>query len=197
MRQTSRGAAGLLATAALGATLLAGCGGSSSKKEGGTVSASAYVSQVCSSLASWYNGIQERGSKIESQLGPHTTSQQGKTVLESFVSTSVADTEGVINALRSAGTPAVSNGAKVAAGLIGAFEHARGTFEGLQSRVAHMSSLSDHAVLEEEAKRIRNSVQTAPLTLATGVASVTSPELDKAASESQTCKSVGAHAKPS
>ncbi len=178
--------------------MLAGCGGSSSKKpEGGSVSAATYVGQVCTSLASWYNGIQKRASQIEGEIGPHTTPSQGKTILEGFVSTSVAETEGVVNALRSAGTPDVANGQKVASGLVSAFERAQGTFEGLQSRVGHLSSLSNHAVLEEESKRIRNSVQTAPLTLATGVASVSSPELDKAAAESQTCKGVGAQPKPS
>ncbi len=177
--------------------MLAGCGGSGSKPEGGSVSAAAYVGQVCTSLASWYNGIQKRAAKIEGEIGPHTTPDQGKTILESFVSTSVADTEGVVNALRSAGTPDVANGQKVAAGLVSAFKGAQGTFEGLQSRVGHLSSFSNHAALEEEAKHIRNSVQTAPLTLATGVASVSSPELDKAAAESRTCKGVGAKAKPS
>jgi hypothetical protein len=198
MRQSLRGSAGLLAVAVFSAAVLVGCGSSGSKPEGGgSVSAAAYVGQVCTSLASWYNGIQSRGSKIESEIGPHTTPQQSRTVLESFISTSVADTESVVNSLRSAGTPDVANGQKVADGLVSAFEKAKFTFEGLQSRVAHMSSLSDHATLEEEAKRIRNSVEAAPLTLATGVASVSSAELNKAAAESNTCKNVGGHSKPS
>jgi hypothetical protein len=183
---------GALLGIAAALTLIAGCG-SSAKKEG-TVSASAYVGQVCTSVATWLHGIQTRSSNLEAMLGKRANPAEGKLALEQFVAGSLADTETAARTMRAAGIPQVANGQKIATALVGAFERAAGTLKRLKARAAALSTRSASA-FAGEAKQIGSSVQALPLTLGSGVSSLNSSELDKAAGESQTCKSVGARAK--
>jgi hypothetical protein len=192
MLNRGRRPAVLLATAAVAAVPLAACGGGSSKS--GTVSASSYVGQLCISAASWLKGMEAKTSSLEGELGSNVTPTEKKRVLESLVSTAVADTEAVVNALRTAGVPEVNNGKHISELVVSSFEGISSRLAGLQSQVASLPT-NDPAAFEEQAKKIREQVREAPLRLGIGVAGVNSPELEKAASESAVCKSVGAHTK--
>jgi hypothetical protein len=186
----SRRSAILLAIAVGGAGLLAGCGGSSSKK--GTVPASAYVGQLCTSASTWLKGIEARTSTFEGELA-HATPAEGKRVLESLVSSAVADTETVVSSMRAAGVPDVNNGQHISAQVVSSFEGITSKLAALQPQVAALNTSSGE--LHEAAKHIGGSVREAPLRLGIGLAGLTSPELEKAAAESSICKSVGARSK--
>jgi hypothetical protein len=184
-RRTAWLAIGLLALA-----LIVGCGGS---KKRGTVSASVYVGQVCYSVATWLQSLHSRGETLNTQLSS-TAPPQGKRDLENFVGLSVTDTGTVVDALRGVGAPDVSNGQKIAGDLVTSFESAKGSLARTQTEAALVAT-SNAKAFEAAAKQIGKSVRDVPITLASGLAAVSSPELDKAASESPVCKSVGAHVK--
>lgn len=191
----ARRPATLLATAAVAAVPLAACG--SSKPQTGTVSPTSYIGQLCTSTASWLQGIEARSSTIESELtAAHVTPQNGKRILETLVSTAVSDTESVVTALRTAGVPEVKNGKHISEVVVTSFEGIGSRLAGLQSQIAAMPT-DNPAAFQHAAKGIREEVREAPLRLGIGVAGVNSPELEKAASESAVCKSVGARAKSS
>jgi hypothetical protein len=182
----------VLALAAFAAVPLAACGSSNNKS--GTVSASSYIGQLCTSTASWLRGIEAKSGALEGELGPNVTPVEKKRVLEAFVSTAVSDTESVVTALRTAGVPEVENGKHVSELVVTSFEGVSQHLAALQPQVANLST-NDPAAMEEQAKKIRETVREAPLRLGLGVAAVNSRELEKAASESNVCKSVGARAK--
>ncbi|MHB8492548.1 MAG: hypothetical protein ACYDA6_10115, partial [Solirubrobacteraceae bacterium] len=105
-----------LAATSIVALLVAGCGSTSSNT--GTVSATSYVGQVCTSVATWVQAIQTRAAELERQSAARQAAASTKKELEAFVSNSIADTETAVNALRSAGVPNVSNGPKLSTALI-------------------------------------------------------------------------------
>lgn len=188
----SRNRIAWLALATVALLAATGCGGSGTKT--GTVSANTYAGQVCTSLAGWLRDIQTRASGLESELGTHPSPSNGKSVLERFMGVAVADTENATSSLRGAGVPNVKNGKKISTALVEAFERAQRTLKGMQSKLSSMSATSA-AALRAEARRISDGVQALPLDLTTGLANLSSSELDKAASESAACRSVGARPK--
>jgi hypothetical protein len=175
---------------------LAGCGSSSSSSSAGTVPASNYIGQLCTSAASWFRGIEAHTSSLEGELGGHATPAESKRAVESLVSSAVSDTESVVTALRTAGVPDVHEGKKISGLVLSSFEGITTHLAGLQSQVAGLPTNNPPA-FHSEALKIRESVREAPLRLGVGIAGVNSPELQKAAAESNVCKSVGARAKTS
>jgi hypothetical protein len=180
----------LLAIAATAVGLLAGCG--SSNKKAGTVSASSYVGQLCTSAAAWLHSIQARTGSLETEIAS-TSAAQGKRLLEAAVTGAVADTQTVVSSMRAAGVPKVNNGQQIATTVVSSFEGVTSRLAGLQPQIAGMPS--NPVAFQAAVKRINGAVREAPLRLGLGVAAINSPELDKAASESAICKSVGARSK--
>lgn len=194
-----RKATTLLAAGAMSVVLLTGCGSSSSNSStpAGTVSASNYIGQVCTSVVTWYKSISAHTNALESQLGPTVAPATSKTALTNFLSVSVSDTESVVSALHGAGIPAVKNGTKIATDLESAFEAADTTLKGLQPQVAAIATANtagNRKLAEATSKRVTAATHALPLTLS-ALGGVSSPELDKATGESPACKAVGAHAK--
>jgi hypothetical protein len=177
--------------AAIVAGSLAGCGSSGSST--GTVSASSYIGQLCTSTASWLKQLEHHNATLESELGG-VPPAQGKRVLESLITNSVSGTENVVTSLRTAGVPDVNNGKKISQTVVASFEGISNRLASLQPQVAAIPT-NDTAAYDAATKKIREAVREAPLRLGLGVAAVNSPELEKAASESAVCKSVGARSK--
>jgi hypothetical protein len=177
--------------AAIVAGALAGCG--SSSNHSGTVSASSYIGQLCTSTAGWLKGIEHHNATLENELAG-VSPAQGKHALEMLITNSVSDTENVVTALRVAGVPDVNNGKKISQTVVSSFEGISNRLASLQAQVAAIPT-NNTAAYVAATKKIRETVREAPLRLGLGVASVNSPELEKAASESAVCKSVGARSK--
>jgi hypothetical protein len=186
-----------LAAASLAVAVLAGCGSSSSTPPAGTVAASAYVGQFCTSVVSWYRGLSVHSSTLNNELAAAPKPAATKKSLESFLSVSITDTEGVVSSLRGAGVPDVKNGSSVSKTLVSAFESAESALKALQPSVATISS-SDSAASEQQAasvgKHVSEAVKAIPLSFA-ALGTVKSPELVSAIKTSSACKSVGAQEK--
>jgi D-ribose pyranose/furanose isomerase RbsD len=154
------------------------------------VTPASYVAQVCTSLSTWFRDADTRAAQLETQVAT-TNPQRGKSILESALSVSVADTQTAVSALQAAGTPQVANGQKIATALIQGIERNLTTLQGLQPEVAATSATNAEAV-RQQAARVAKSIQQGLSSLAAGQTPISSPELAKTAAASQTCKSVGA-----
>jgi hypothetical protein len=185
-----RGTAALLTAAALSVAIVSGCGGSSKKTVAGNTSPSSYVSQVCTSLSTWFRNADSRAAQLETQVAT-TTPQRGKQTLESTVAISLADTQTAISALQAAGTPTVQNGQKIATALIQGIERNQATLQALQPEVA-ATPANDGEAVRQQASHVAKTIQSGLSSLAAGTTTLSSPELAKVAAASQTCKSVGA-----
>jgi D-ribose pyranose/furanose isomerase RbsD len=177
----------LLASGLLGFGLITACGGSNKT---GNVSPASYVSQVCTSLATWFRNANARAAQIETQVA-NTTPQRGKSILESTLSISVADAQTAISALQAAGVPHVENGQKIATTLIQGIERNQSTLQALQPEVAAVSPTDAEAV-RRQAHNVAKTIESGLSSLASGTTAITSPELARSAARSETCKSVGA-----
>jgi hypothetical protein len=104
---------------ALAAIVIGGCGSSQSG-----VSPGAYVRSVCTSLRTWSAGIKAAGTQLQAAATGTTSLGKGKLQYEAFVRTLVSDTGLVVGELKAAGTPAVSNGKRIADVLVQAFSQA-------------------------------------------------------------------------
>jgi hypothetical protein len=175
------------ALALVTACLLAACG---SGNKPGTVSAGSYASQVCTSVGTWLRGIEASSAQISRQLRGGSTSQNAKRALEALVGSAVADSERVVDSLRAAGVPDVSNGKTISASLIGAFEHATAELQTLKGQVAHLST--EPARFRAGALQLSASLQRSLGSIGSGLASLHSPALQKAAGTSAACRNLGA-----
>ena len=184
------------AVAALAVVLLAalaagGCGGSGSKNSSEKSSPEAYVNRVCSSVGQWLRSVENGSAQIGRELTPGSTPAHAKQALETLMRNSVADSESVVAGLRAAGTPDVANGEQIAAALVGSFEQATTALRGVETQVKALPTNDPNAFLVA-AKRLGNSVQSSLSSIGSGLSSLRSSELQKAAAKSEECKNLGA-----
>jgi hypothetical protein len=177
-------AAGLLAL-----TAVAGCGGSGNASDTKT-SASAYVTQVCTSVGTWLRSLEISSAQIGKQLTPGTTPTRAKQALEGLMASSVADSEHVVSGLRSAGTPEVPQGGAIATAVVSSFQQATTVLQGLQTQVKGLPTENPHAFLAA-AQQIGSTVKGSLSSIGGGLASLHSPELQHAANKSSACKNLG------
>lgn len=170
--------------------LLAACGGSG--KKAATVSATSYVSQVCTSVGTWLHGIEASSAQISQQLKTGSTPQAAKRALETLVGNAVGDSERVVASLRAAGVPDVANGKTISGTIVAAFEHATGELQGLAAQVKRLST--ERAKFSSGARRMSASLQRSLGGIGSGLQGLHSPALEQAAGQSAACKSLGAAA---
>jgi len=106
-----------LCTVALSA---AGCG--SSAPSG--VSPGAYVKSVCTSLRTWYDGVNAASSRLQASGAAATSLLTGKQEYQAFVGSLLAGTKQATTQLEAAGVPAVSDGKQISASIVQAFRQA-------------------------------------------------------------------------
>jgi hypothetical protein len=169
----------------------AGCGGSSGNKSNGKVTPEAYVNQVCASVGQWLRAVEGSSTQISRELTPGSTPAHAKQALESLMSSSVADSERVVSGLQAAGTPEVANGEQIAAGLVGSFDQATKALRNVETQVKALPTNDSRSFLTA-AKQVDGSIQSSLSSIGTGLSSLRSPELQKAAAKSQACKNLGA-----
>lgn len=151
---------------------------------------SSYVAQVCTSLSTWFRNANTRAAQLETEVAT-TSAQRGKSILESALAVSVADTQTAVSALQAAGTPQVQNGEKIAVALVQGVERNLSTLQALQPEVA-ATPATDAEAVRQQASHVARTIQSGLSSLAAGQTPISSPELAKTAAASQTCKSVGA-----
>jgi hypothetical protein len=177
-----------LAVALVATTPLTSCGGSSKR-----TSASAYVDEVCSSVGTWLHSVETRSAEFGRQLGPGSTPSKAKQALEGLISSSVADSEHVVDGLRGAGTPDVPEGEKIASAVVGSFQQAASALRGVQGQIKALPTSEPHAFLTA-ARQIGTSVRNSLSSIGDGVSSLRSPKLQEAAANSEACRNLGASA---
>ncbi len=171
------------------AVLLAGCGGSS-QKSNGKATPEAYVNQVCGSVALWLRAVETSSAEISNELKPGSTPTHAKQALQGLMDSSVADSERVVDGLRAAGTPDVTNGEQIAGALLGSFVQATNALKGVQAQVRRLPT-NDPSAFQGAVKSVGTSVQSSLSSIGSGLTTLHSTELQKAASESPACKSLG------
>ena len=87
--------------------VLAACSGGGG---GSKVSADAYASTVCTHVKTWLDQIRQRASELQTAMSPGTSPTRGRDLLGSYLDNVISDTDDMINAIKDAGTPDISNG---------------------------------------------------------------------------------------
>jgi hypothetical protein len=176
----------LLATFAAG-----GCGGSGGTSSSGKTTPEAYVDQVCTSVGQWLRAIEGGSAQIGRQLTPGSTPAHAKQTLETLMHSSVGDSETVVSGLQAAGTPNVRNGERIAAALVGSFQQATNALRRVEAQVKALPT-NDPSAFLVAARRVGASVQGSLSSIGSGLSSLRSSELQRAAAKSQACKNLGA-----
>jgi hypothetical protein len=184
-------AALLAAAGLLGAVLIGGCGGSSKKAGSSAGTSQVYVNQVCASVGEWLRSVEDSTARIGAELTPGSTPTHAKHALEALMDSAVADSERVVDGLRAAGTPKVANGEEIATALVGSFTQATTALQRVRAQVESLPTNDPRAFLTA-AKRVAGSVQSSLATIGTGLATLRSAELQKAAGQSAACRGLGA-----
>jgi hypothetical protein len=173
------------ATAVLAAVVVAGCGSSSSS----TVSPADYVKSVCGAVAPFEKDIQTRSAALNQVT--FTNPEQGKKALQEFLGAVAADTNQALNKIKNAGTPDVSNGTQVSSALVGAFAQLHTAMQSAVSQANALPTTSPQA-FKTAAINLGSSVRSSMSGIGSSLGSLRNPELQKAAANDPTCKSLGA-----
>jgi hypothetical protein len=173
----------LAAVLATGAVAVAGCGGSSSSG----VSPASYVKSVCTAATNWRNAIQSAGTKLSSGVNTKSLTK-AKAEYVAFVTALVAATSTAESQLKSAGSPAVSNGKQISGSLVRIFDQAKGTLGQAASQASALPT-SSVRTFESSASKVVTSIRSS----LAGMSSVTpekNAELHAAAAKDKTCQSL-------
>jgi hypothetical protein len=150
---------GLAAAAVLLAALVAGCGGdddAGTDGADGTVSAQAYVTDVCTSISELTTVVGEGESELDQEA--LATPEQGRDALVGFLG-DAADAAGDAHAsVEEAGTPDVDGGEQAAAAVSGAIDDLQTIFEDAQAEAEDMDT-DDAAGFAADAQEIAASLQ--------------------------------------
>lgn len=168
--------------AALVALALAACGGSS-----GT-SPATYVKSICTSLVGWKDAVQSAGTKLQGS-GAATASPAGaKRDYLAFVSALEHATQQTAGGLRTAGTPAVSDGKKVSGRLVDAFSRAAGGLGTAYAKALAIPTTSASA-FDGAASSVTAEIKSSLQGIAT-ISPESSAQLRAAANADPTCQSL-------
>jgi hypothetical protein len=169
--------------------LIAGCGASSKNTDSKTTP-SAYVSEVCAAVGTWLRSLDSSSAQIGRQLAYGTTPTRAKQAFEELMASSVTDSERLVSGLQAAGTPEVPEGHKIATALVGSVQQTSAALRGVQVQVKELP-VNDRNAFRSGVSRIGSSVQSSAQSISSGLASLHSPALQKAAGRSAACKSLG------
>ena len=174
--------------ALIAVVLVAGCGGSSSSSPAGTVSAAAYVKSVCGAVGPFERDIQSRSSALN--LSSIKSAAQGKQALEGFLGAVATDTQKAVGELKSAGTPAVSNGASISSAIVGAFTNLS-TALGKAAVSARGLPTGSAAAFRQGAVALGTEVRASMGSIGAGLSGLRNAQLEAAAHKEPACTSIG------
>jgi hypothetical protein len=113
-----------------------GCGSSSS------VSAAAYVKQVCSATEGFKQGGQTAVNQYRTSVASAKTIADVKSRLQGYLGTMVSTADRFVSQVKAAGTPDVSNGKQFASALLSAFQQVRTAFSQAEAQVGQVPTNS-------------------------------------------------------
>jgi hypothetical protein len=177
-----RGLAAL--AAALLAALVAGCGGDDDDGTDGTVSAEAYVTEVCTSISQLTTVVQEGEAELDQEA--LATPEQGRDALAGFLGDAASAAEAAHPSVEGAGTPDVDDGEQAAAAVSDAIRDLRTIFEEAE---AEEMETGDPAGFAADAQEIAASLQESGQRIQQSLAAVEeNDELGDAAEDVEACE---------
>jgi hypothetical protein len=171
---------------AVAGLLVSGCGGGSSSSG---VSAGSYVKVVCTAVRGWVQDIQARSGALN--VAPIKNAAQGKAAIQGFFKAAVTSTESVVTKLRSAGTPGVAHGQKIASALTSTFSQIEAALIKGQSQANALPTTSALA-FRNAGQALASSVRKSITSVGSGLSGLTSSELEKASKKEPSCAPLGA-----
>jgi hypothetical protein len=168
------------------AIAVGGCGSSG-------VSASSYVSAVCSAVGPFAKDVSARAGSLTSALSGSASKSpaEGKALLKGFLSAIAADSSRALARLKAAGTPNVPHGKEIADRLVSVFARLDGAIRSADRQAAALP-ISSAAAFKTAAVSLGATIQSSVTGIDSGLGSLKSPQLEKAAAKSAACRSIGA-----
>jgi hypothetical protein len=167
--------------------VLASCGGGGG---GGKVSATDYASSVCTHIKTWLAQIKQRASDLKTAVSPGTSPQRGKDLLGSYLDGVISDTDGMINAIKDAGTPDVPNGSQISDTLVSGLDQAKAAFDDARSQVDQLPTNSRTA-FAHAAEQLGTSINSKVGGVVQSFQGLKSPQLDQAFRTASACQGSG------
>jgi len=177
-----------LVAAIASASVIAGCGSSSSSSG---VSAGAYVKSVCNAVAPFEKDIVSRSNALDATT--LSNAAEGKKALQGFLTAVSADTQTALTQLKNAGKPNVKNGKQISAAIVGAFSQLNGAMSQALSQADALPTSSPQA-FKTAAQALSTNIRSSMANIGTSLQSSTlkSQELQQAAAKEPACKNLGA-----
>lgn len=160
-------------------------GGSSGSSN---VSPAAYVKSVCTTLGPAVRDIKSKESALAA-LATSNDPAQVKKGLQDFISASASDLGGVIPGLQSAGTPSVSNGTAIQAGLVSAFTQLKSALDAAGSQ-ANSLPTNDPNAFKTGAASLGTTLKSSLAGISAGLSGLKDPQLSAAAKSEPACASL-------
>ena len=159
----------------------AGCGSSGSSK----LSASQYVSAVCSAISPLEKSVVTRSSALNNTTAANAT--EAKKTLQGFLTAVEQDASHAVSKIRSAGIPDISDGKTVAGTIVKAFTELR---DAMRVAVTKSNSLptDSPASFKAAAQELGASVRASLGKIDSS--GLRNPDLEKAAANEPACKSL-------
>lgn len=172
--------------AALCAVALSAAGCGSSAPSG--VGAGAYVKSVCTTLRTWYDGVNAASGKLQTSAAATTSLVTGKQEYQAFVGSLLTATKRATAQLQATGVPAVSDGKQVSASMVQAFRQAD---TGLASAAAQAANIptSSAAAYQAGAGGVTAAIKTS-LAAMTSLSPRKDPQLHAAAAKEPACQAL-------
>jgi hypothetical protein len=178
IRRISAGA--VLATA----LVVAGCGGSSSSS---SISASAYVKNVCTAVGTFRTDVQQKISSLSA--ANVSTPEQGKKALQDFLAAASSSADKAVTTLKGAGTPNVKNGQQISTSLVNAFNQLSSALKQAETSTNSLPT-SSKAAFAAGAKSIQTNIQSSIQGMLSSLSALRSADLSAAAKGQPACTSL-------
>ena len=150
-----------------------------------TVSATAYVTGMCTAVAGWVQDIQALNEGLAAELDP-TSLESLKSGMVGFLDDVIASTESVIGEVEAVGIPDVDNGEATAERILTALRDSQDVFERARDRVAGLAT-DDPTAFTEALQTLGTDLQTSLSGIGSELETFAVPELDEASEDVPEC----------
>jgi hypothetical protein len=160
-------------------------GGTNDLTEPDTVSATEYVTGMCTAVAGWVQEIQGLNEDLAANLDPNSL-ESVKNAMVGFLDDVITSTESVIGDVEDVGIPDVEDGEATAARVLTALGDSKDVFERARDRVAGMST-DDPAAFTQELQALGTDLETSLSGIGQELETFEAPELDEASEDVPEC----------
>jgi hypothetical protein len=163
---------------------ISSCGG------GDTVSADAYVGDICTAMGDYITTISEGQTEALSALSGGADPEEGKEQVTTFLDDATSASEEAASQIEDAGTPDVEDGEEIADAINAAFEGITTTFEDAQGAAEDLPTDSEES-FQSAAQEISTDLTESSTQISEGLGEVqANQELTDAAENNSECQSL-------